>query len=274
MADKRTITQPDQLTLYPTPSVGLPVSRIDNIIAEIRNRISSRVKVQKDWWCIDLSRGEFEAFEARFKAEADYRWPKYDYFPQPGKFVLRMAGPVHNLVVAGFQNLVKRQLFIMERSNDRVTADFARGTRARRSPKIEDEYILGSRGRVQVVIGIDLEYRKEKGKEARVTVWRPRFTFEEDGGEVALEAAKTETGIFRAADGSVVDGERILRIGLKDFGYWPNCLRIDDIPGEITISFSQLHKMVQQAEQRMDRTRGQMQREKCLKRRMAQSPPQ
>jgi len=34
----------------------------------------------------------------------------------------------------------------------------------------------------------------------------------------------------------LVNGERILRIGLKDFGYWPNCLGIDDIPGEITIS--------------------------------------
>jgi len=102
MADKRTTAQLDRLTLYPatppetaspdsptpsvglpassvdssTPSVGLPVSGVDKIIAEIRNRICGRVKVEEEWWCISLSRDEFKAFKARFKAEGDYRWPK------------------------------------------------------------------------------------------------------------------------------------------------------------------------------------------------------
>jgi hypothetical protein len=192
-----------------------------------------------------------------------------------------MGGTVHGLTIGEFEGLVRDQLTDIRRGNDQVAADFARGIRARGSPKIEDddgahhpdesfahkdaevecvilevsysqqrqdllfladEYILGSHGRTQVVIGIDIEYREEKGKEARVTVWRPRYI--EEDGEAVLEAAETETGIFRVVDGSLVDGERILRIGLKDFWYWPDCLRIDDIPGEITISFSQLYEIV------------------------------
>ncbi|KAL2146337.1 hypothetical protein VTI28DRAFT_4362 [Corynascus sepedonium] len=326
MADKRTTAQLDRLALYPatppetaspdslTPSVGLPVSGVDNIIAEIRNRICGRVEVEEEWWCISLSRDEFKAFKARFEAEGDYRWPKYDYFPQLAKFVLRMAGTVHEAVIGRFERLVTRQLDIIEQSNDQVAADFARDVHVTRSPKTEsdggshypdgsfahedagvecvilevshsqqrqdlpflaDEYILGSNGRTQVVIGVDLEYREEKGKEARVTVWRPRYI--EEDGEAVLEAAETETGIFRAVDGSLVDGERILRIGLKDFGYWPNCLRIDDIPGEITISFSQLYEIVEQAEaraERRDREHRKMRHENHLKRSRVRSPPQ
>jgi hypothetical protein len=188
----------------------------------------------------------------------------------------------------------------IRRGNDEVAADFAQGVLSRGSPKIKgvsggshhpdgsfghkdaapscilevsysqkrrdlpllaDEYIQGSNGRTQVVIGIDVEY---KGKEARVILWGPRF-FEENG-EVAVEAAETESGIFRAADGSLVNGERILRIGLKDFGYWPNCLNIDDIPGEITIPFSQLYELVQTGEACVgveDREVREMQQESC-----------
>ncbi|KAK3359185.1 hypothetical protein B0T25DRAFT_532177, partial [Lasiosphaeria hispida] len=142
-------------------------------------------------------------------------------------------------------------------------------------PFLADEYILGSNGRTQVVIGIDLENQEKKGKEARVTIWRPRYI--EENGQAVLEAAETETGIFRAVDGSLVDGERILRIGLKDFWYWPDYLRIDDIPGEITISFSQLYEIAQKAEvraERRDHGRRKMQHENQLKRRRVRSPPQ
>jgi len=91
MADKKAIAaQLNQLTLYPatppetaspdspTPSVGLPVSGVDKIIAEIRNRICGRIKVEKEWWYISLNRDEFKAFKARFEAEVeeDWRWEK------------------------------------------------------------------------------------------------------------------------------------------------------------------------------------------------------
>ncbi|KAK3352424.1 hypothetical protein B0T25DRAFT_541958, partial [Lasiosphaeria hispida] len=254
MADKRTIAQLDRLTLYPatppdtaspdspTPSAGLPVSGVDKIIAEIRNRIRGRVEGEEEWWCINLSCDEFKAFEARFEAEVeeDWRWenPKTEgdgsaHHPD-GSFAHEDAGV---------------GCVILEVSHSQQRHDL---------PFLADEYILGSNGRTQVVIGVDLEYRAEKGKEARVTLRR-------------------KTGIFRAVDGSLVDGERILRIGLKDFGYWPNCLRIDDIPGEITISFSQLYEIVQQAEaraERWDRERRKIQHENHLKRPRVRSPPQ
>ena len=93
MADEKAIVPKlDRLALYPvtppetaspnspTPSstVGLPVSSVDKIIAEIRNRIRDRVEVEEEWWCISLSRDEFKAFKARFKAEVeeDWRWGK------------------------------------------------------------------------------------------------------------------------------------------------------------------------------------------------------
>ena len=226
-----------------------------------------------------------------------------------------MAGDLHEHVIKGFERQITRQLDIIEQSNDQVAADFARGIKSRGSPKIAtgeggfhypdasfthrdtealsvivevshseeskdlpflaDEYILGSNGQTQIVIGIDIECRRNKGKEAKVMVWRPRFA--EEDGEIPLEAAETETGIFRAMDGSLVDGERILRIGLRDFGYWPNCPRIDDIPGEITISFSQLYEMVLEGEaavENMDRGRRKLQQENYKKRKRVRPPPE
>ncbi|KAK4243182.1 hypothetical protein C7999DRAFT_18435, partial [Corynascus novoguineensis] len=237
---------------------------------------------------------------------------RYDYFPQLAKFVLRMPGTIREAAIGQIERLVIEQLIDIQRGNDQVAADFARkvvvtgspdtvttdggshcpdgsftyedaraacvvlevshSQKRRDLPFLADKYILGSDGQTQVVIRIDLEYRKNKGKEARLLVWRPRFT--EEDGRVVLEAAKTETGIFRAVDGSLVNGERILRIGLKDFGFWPDCLGIDDISGEVTISFSQLYEIVQMAEARkecMDRGRREV---NYLKRRRVRSPPE
>jgi len=200
-----------------------------------------------------------------------------------------MAGTVHEDTIKGFETLVTRQLYIIEQSNDQIAAGFAQGIRARGSPKtktddngthypdgsfahkdatefgvilevshsqkrqdlefLAEEYILGSNGLTQVVIGIDLEYQ---GKEASIMVWRPKKTKED--GEIILETARVEEGIFRAADGSLVNGERILQIGLKDFGNRLDCPGIDNITGGITISFAQLHKLVQESEA-FDQTR-------------------
>ncbi|KAK0646706.1 hypothetical protein B0T16DRAFT_414126 [Cercophora newfieldiana] len=304
MADKRTIAQLDRLTLYPatppetaspdspTPFVGLPISGVDKIIAEIHNRICGRAEFE-EWWCISLSRDEFKAFEARFEAEGDYRWPKYDYFPQLAKFVLRMAGTIHENVVSGFESLVTEQLIDIRRGNDQIAANIARGIRARGSPKIErdggshypdgsfkhkdatelsvilevshsqkrqdlpflaDDYILGSNGLTQAVIGIDLDYQ---GKGARVIVWRPNKTMK--NGEIILTAKETFQGTFRDADGNLVNGGQNLRIWLKYFGNKLDCPGIQRVQGEITISFAQLYELVQESEaddQTLKRRRG------------------
>lgn len=175
----------------------------------------------------------------------------------------------------------------MEQANDQLVADFARKITPRGSPKVigeeqqchspdssfahddgrelgvilevscsqkrkylpflADDYILGSKGLTQAVIGIYLESQENKGMEAKVMMWRPRYIQVADGTRI-LEAAQTLEGIFRAEDGSLVNGERILRIGLKDFGNKYDCPGIDDISGEVTISFSQLYGMVQRGE--------------------------
>ncbi|KAK0711203.1 hypothetical protein B0H67DRAFT_646595 [Lasiosphaeris hirsuta] len=281
MADKRAIAQLDRLSL---PGV-------DKIIAEIRNRICGRVQVEEEWWCISLSLDEFKAFEARFEAEGNHCWPKYDYFPDVAKFVLRMAGDLHENAIKGYETQIIRQLFTIEQGNDKVATHFTQGIRAKGSIKVEskdggvhrpdgswmhkdatelgvilevshsqerqdlpflaDFYNLGSNGLTQMVIGLDLEYRKNKGKEARVIVWRPKQTKKK--GKTTLETKKTFEGIFRNTDGSLANGKRNLRIWLKDFGKL-DCPGIQKVQGAITISFTQLYKMVQDGEA-MEQTR-------------------
>ncbi|KAK3350173.1 hypothetical protein B0T25DRAFT_549973 [Lasiosphaeria hispida] len=191
-----------------------------------------------------------------------------------------MAGIVHEDVISGFESLVTEQLIDIRRSNDQVAVDFARGIRARGSPKIErdggshnpdgsfkhkdatelgvilevshsqkrqdlpflaDEYILGSNGLTQAIIGIDLEYRK-KGKEARVMVWRPNKTKKE------ISTKKTFEGTFRDVDGNLVNSRRNLQIWLKDFGNKLDCPGIQKVGESIIISFAQLYELVQESE--------------------------
>jgi len=199
-----------------------------------------------------------------------------------------MAGTIHEGTIRGFERLITRQLDIIEQSSDQIAADFARGIRARGSPKIErdggshcpdgsfahrdatelavilevshsqkredlpflaDEYILGSNGLTQAVIGIDLQYQ---GKEARVIVWRPNKS--KENGEMILTIKKTFEGIFRDADGSLVNGGQDLRVWLKDFGNKLDCLGIQKAQEVITISFAQLYELVQESEA-FDQTR-------------------
>ncbi|KAK0723135.1 hypothetical protein B0T26DRAFT_801750 [Lasiosphaeria miniovina] len=193
------VTPPE--TVYPastTPSVGLAVSGVDKIIAEIRNRICGQAEVEEEW---------------------------YDYFPQLAKFVLRMPGTVHEAVIGAFEGLF-----------------------------LADDYILGSNGLTQAVIGIDLIYQ---GKEARVIVWRPNKTKEK--GETTLIIKETFKGTFRDANGNLVNGKKKLQIWLKDFSNQLDYSEIRKVQGEITISFTQLYELVQESEafeQALKRRRG------------------
>ena len=199
-----------------------------------------------------------------------------------------MPGTLHEAVIGRFENLVTEQLIDIRRGNDQVAADFARHVYATRSPKIEwdggshcpdgsfahkdatelgvilevsysqkrqdlrflaDEYILGSNGLTQAVIGIDIEYQ---GKEARVIVWRPNKT--KENGETILTIKKTFEGIFRDAGGGLVNGGWDLKIWLKDFGNKLDCPGIQNAQGVIIISPTQLYELVQESEA-FDQTR-------------------
>lgn len=48
-------------------------------------------------------------------------------------------------------------------------------------PKLARDYILGSEASVQVVIGLDIEYRATR--KATVSMWRPRWFVRDDGGK-------------------------------------------------------------------------------------------
>ena len=213
---------------------------------------------------------------------------RYDYFPQFSQFVLRMAGDLHEFVLGGVEEAILVQLFAIRQGDNQAAADFARSVRPMRSPKVvlkhgerhcpdgsfghkaapypclvieishsqkrkdlpflADDYLLGSHGRVQIVIGIDLEYEKEKGLEAKVLVWQPRLVERDE--TIALEASQTFEGIFRAQSGSLVNGDQVLRIQLKDFGDKIAYPGIEHVSGEIAIAFSQLYDIVRAGNER------------------------
>ena len=61
-------TSPDS----PMPSEALPISSsVDKIISELHNRRCGRPQVEEDWWSVNLSIDEYNAFETRLKADED-----------------------------------------------------------------------------------------------------------------------------------------------------------------------------------------------------------
>jgi len=93
---------------------------------------------------------------------------------------------------------------------------------------------------------------------------------------------KTFEGIFRDAEGNLVNGGRKLWIWLKDFANKLDCPGIQQVRGVITISFAQLYELVQVAEA-SDRARKQRRgsdevlegrsRQKMVKRKTGVRPP-
>lgn len=98
-----------------------------------------------------------------------------------------------------------------------------------------------------------------------------------------LTIKKTFEGIFRDADGSLVNGGRDLRIWLKDFGNKLDCPGIQKAQEIITISFAQLYELVQESEafdQTQKRRRGSDEvlegrsRQKMVKRKTVRPSPE
>ena len=116
--------------------------------------------------------------------------------------------------------------------------------------------------------------------EAKVFVWRPRLV-EQSDGTFALEASQVLDGIFRAKDGSLVNGNQALYIQLKGFGNKVACPGMENISGEITIPFSQLYDIVQEgheadqtASRNRDRERSEVNPSDITKRQRLRSPPE
>ena len=86
---------------------------------------------------------------------------------------------------------------------------------------------------------MDLDCRKRNGVRAKALGWQPRFV--EKVGVTELEASQTLEGISRADNGSLVDGNKALRIQLKDFGNKYACPGIEDISRDMVITFLELY---------------------------------
>ncbi|KAJ9633941.1 hypothetical protein H2199_009190 [Coniosporium tulheliwenetii] len=65
-------------------------------------------------------------------------------------------------------------------------------------PYLADSYITGSRGEIRVVIGLDIEYNTQKGKEATVSVWRPAIGVNENGEKYGYCEQAIKAQLFRA----------------------------------------------------------------------------
>lgn len=69
-----------------------------------------------------------------------------------------------------------------------VVIEVSYSQKRRDLPHIADDYILGSDGDIQVVVGIDVEY--QGSMKATLSVWRPRIIENEDG-DAELVAEQT-----------------------------------------------------------------------------------
>ncbi|KAK5018988.1 hypothetical protein LTR16_000504 [Cryomyces antarcticus] len=68
---------------------------------------------------------------------------------------------------------------------------------------LADTYITGSEGRVQLVVGLNVEY-SATSKKATVSTWRPGTERDESGEELAVCKADIKDDIFRTDDGAAI----------------------------------------------------------------------
>jgi hypothetical protein len=228
---------------------------------------------------------------------------RYDYFPSIKQFVLRMPTTIHEIVSRCVAGEIKRLLnSIVERN--KASGEFAQNIvdtgsssltfpdsdygphdpdgsfrhlkaqypgviievsysqKRKDLPRLADDYILGSDGNIRAVIGLDVEYR---GKEATLSIWRPRFYINRDGDE-ELEAEQTVInqvcltyGIylkhahirqrFRDENGKPdPNSEADLNLHLKDFAPPVTCRRYTGWQGHISIPSQTLCAYLDSAE--------------------------
>ncbi|KAK0104985.1 hypothetical protein ONS95_004645 [Cadophora gregata] len=211
---------------------------------------------------------------------------RLDYFPSSKRLVLRMPGDRHEEFIARIVKEIQDQLEAIRgpsasfarqiesrasttfKSSDpdygrhdpdaqfkhlkaqfpSVIIEVSHSQKKRDLPHLADEYILGSDANIQVVVGIDIEYRGDNAGMATLSVWEPAVVDVE--GIDTLVARQTINGqMFRDGNGNAISSPTCdLRIPLRDFA--PNTIFNEkQAPEEeIVITGSKMCEYLQAAE--------------------------
>lgn len=73
-----------------------------------------------------------------------------------------------------------------------VVVEIAYSQRKKNLSKLADHYIVESSGQIQIVIGIELDYKESKS--AIVSIWRPTYGADNEGRFLASEKILSEVG--------------------------------------------------------------------------------
>ncbi|KAL5583952.1 hypothetical protein FOVSG1_015303 [Fusarium oxysporum f. sp. vasinfectum] len=114
---------------------------------------------------------------------------------------------------------------------------------AKRLPRIAKEYIHHSDGDIKVAVCIDIN----SGSESTISLWKPRFTSEEDSDEVTMHIEQVvQSHPFRTANGSPMNRDSKLTLNLHDFA--PDELSQDYPNIPISIPYSKICDFLNMAE--------------------------
>ncbi|KAH0556803.1 hypothetical protein GP486_005412 [Trichoglossum hirsutum] len=113
-------------------------------------------------------------------------------------------------------------------------------------PYLAHDYIAGSRGNIELVIGLNIDHWGSK--KASISVWRPGSTKGDDGRDVLTCVQTLKNHCFRSEDGSAVEGN--LAFQLRDFVPPKAAYRITGMDIPIVIPYSKLTQYLDYAESR------------------------
>ncbi|RMZ84678.1 hypothetical protein DV737_g894, partial [Chaetothyriales sp. CBS 132003] len=123
-----------------------------------------------------------------------------------------------------------------------VIIEVAHSQRGVKLSLLAEEYILGSRLVIGVVVGVDIEYRKSK--RATFSIWRAELQGPDDD-----QAWVVEPAIFRHDNGTPnLDQNAGLRLRLEDFADQKTCQQFKDIDRDIFVSCHELYQCLEEAE--------------------------
>ncbi|KEY66211.1 hypothetical protein S7711_09224 [Stachybotrys chartarum IBT 7711] len=118
----------------------------------------------------------------------------------------------------------------------------------KRLRKLAQDYILYSNGNIKLVIGIDINYKNKESQEATVSLWRPKYTRQDEDDDVLEVEQKMINHPFRASNGEAINETDNIHIDLRDFS--PDEIPRSIEPTMLSIPFGLLDHSLRRAERR------------------------